>query len=80
MMENVSALLAEADATMADVMQAIVYIRDTADYTNVKHFLDTNYPDLPHVIVRAPVCRTGWLIEMECVAVTAQGDERFANL
>lgn len=80
MMENVSALLAEADATMADVMQAIVYIRDTADYANVKHFLETNYPDLPHVIVRAPVCRTGWLIEMECVAVTAQGDERFANL
>ena len=65
---------------MADVMQAIVYIRDTADYVNVKHFLETNYPDLPYVIVRAPVCRTGWLIEMECVAVTAQGDERFANL
>ena len=27
-----------------------------------------------------PVCRTGWLVEMECTAVTAKGDERFAAL
>lgn len=80
MMENVTALLREANATMDDVMQAVVYLRDTADYVNVKHYLETHFPSLPHVIVRASVCRTGWLIEMDCLAMTGEGDERFRAL
>jgi hypothetical protein len=27
------------------------------------------FPGRPYVIVHAPVCRPGWLIEMECMAV-----------
>lgn len=80
MIENITALLQEAGATLEDIMQAIIYIRDTADYARVRQFIDQNYPDLPHLIVRAPVCRTGWLVEMECTAVTAAGDEGFAAL
>ena len=80
MIENIEALLKEAEATLDDVMQAVVYIRDTADYARVKRYIDEHHPDLPYLIVRAPVCRTGWLVEMECMAVTAQGDERFAAL
>ncbi len=80
MIENITALLQEAGATLDDVMQAVIYIRDTADYARVKQYLDKNHPNLPHIIVRAPVCRTGWLVEMECTAVTDKGDERFAAL
>lgn len=80
MMENITALLAEAGATSGDIMQAVIYVRDTADYARVHTFIDTHYPDLPHLIVRAPVCRTGWLIEIECTAVTREGDGRFAPL
>ena len=75
MIENIEALLKEADATLNDIMQAVIYIRDTADYARVKRYIDEHHPSLPYIIVRAPVCRTGWLVEMECTAVTAKGDE-----
>ncbi len=68
MMENIGVLLAEAGATTNDIMQAIVYLRDPADYQVVRDFLRNNYLDLPHIIVLASVCRPGWLIEMECIA------------
>lgn len=80
MMENITALLGEADAKPSDIMQAIVYIRDTGDYARVKQYLDTNHPDIPHLIVHAPVCRAGWLIEMECMAVVANDEPEFAAL
>lgn len=80
MIENVTALLEEAGATLNDIMQAVIYIRDTADYARVKEFMDARYPALPHLIVRAPVCRTGWLIEMECTAVVPADEPEYAVL
>ncbi|MDR2953957.1 MAG: hypothetical protein LBV43_02625 [Prevotella sp.] len=67
--ENVSVLLAEADATMNDIAYMIVYLRDTADYEIVCEHLAQHYADIPKVIVWAPVCRPGWLIEIECIAI-----------
>lgn len=69
MMENISVLLGEAGANITDIMQAIVYLRDPADYKEVDRYISAHYPDLPHLIVLAPVCRPGWLIETECIAV-----------
>ena len=69
MMENISVLLKKADATTRDITQAISYLRDMADYAVVKKYFEAHYPDLPHLIVLAPVCRPGWLIETECIAV-----------
>ncbi|MGI6222237.1 MAG: Rid family hydrolase [Prevotella sp.] len=68
MMVNIEALLAEADCTVSDIQQALVYLRDMADYQRVEHFFSEHYPTLPHLIVHAPVCRPGWLIETECLA------------
>ena len=79
MMENISVLLAEADATMADVMQAIVYLRDPADYAVVSQYLEEHFPALPCLIVHAPVCRPGWLIETECIAAVP-AEEAYAPL
>lgn len=69
MWENVEVLLDEAGCTYDDVMHMIVYLRDIADYADVKSLYDERFPDHPKVFVWAPVCRPGWLIEMECVAV-----------
>lgn len=69
MMENISVLLQEGGASVADIMQAIVYLRDPADYEEVNRYIHTHYPHLPHLIVLAPVCRPGWLIETECIAI-----------
>ena len=70
MIENVETLLAEAGCGFSDVGSMIVYLRDTADYAVVKNIFDKRFPDCPRVIVQAPVCRPGWLVEMECIAIT----------
>lgn len=77
MWENVEALLNEAECTYDDVMHMIVYLRDMSDYAVVSRLYDERFPNKPRVIVNAPVCRSGWLVEMECMAVKAQSDERF---
>lgn len=69
MWENVETLLAEADCTFDDVAHMLVYLRDTADYAVVKQLYDERFPDKPKVFLLAPVCRSGWLVEMECMAV-----------
>jgi enamine deaminase RidA (YjgF/YER057c/UK114 family) len=71
MWENVEKLLAEADCTYDDVAQMIVYLRDTSDYQVVRMLYEQRFPTKPFVIVWAPVCRSGWLVEMECMAVKA---------
>lgn len=69
--ENVGMLLKQAEAQMSDVVQMIVYLRDIADYTVVSEYLETNYAKTPYVLVLAPVCRPGWLVEIECIAIKA---------
>ena len=65
---NIDALLKEAGAGFEDIAQMIVYIRDTADYEQVRYYVETHFPDIPKVITWAPVCRPGWLVEVECIA------------
>lgn len=77
MMENIQALLEEADATIGHIVQAITYLRDPADYTAVKGFFARHYPQLPLLIVQAPVCRPGWLIETECMAIVPWKEASF---
>lgn len=69
MWDNVEALLIEAECTFDDVAHMIVYLRDVADYGIVRSMFDERFPSVPCVIVNAPVCRSGWLIEMECMAI-----------
>ena len=78
MWENVEALLKEAGCTFDDLGQMIVYLRDVADYTVVKGMYDERFPDTPKVFVHAPVCRPGWLIEMECMGVKSLENKEFA--
>lgn len=80
MIENIEVLLKEAGADLNDIMQSIVYLRDAADYQPVRKYLQTCHPELPHIIVLAPVCRPGWLIETECIAVTREENKKFRAL
>ena len=77
--ENVEALLSEAGCTYDDVAHMIVYLRDTADYLTVRQLYDERFPEKPTVIVHAPVCRSGWLVEMECMAVKSTDDPSLAS-
>lgn len=79
MWENVEALLKEGDATMDDIMQIIVYLRDSADYLTVSRMFKEKFPDTPYVITLAPVCRPAWLIEMECIAVNKRENKTYKD-
>lgn len=68
LLENIGALLKDGDALMTDIQYFIIYLRDISDYQTVEHLMNQFYPQIPHIIVEAKVCRPGWLIEMECIA------------
>ena len=78
MWENVEALLKEAGSSYDEVMQMIVYLRDISDYHTVKALYDERFPDKPKVFVHGPVCRPGWLVEMECMAIKNVQNDAFA--
>ncbi len=65
---NIEKLLADGGLTCGGLRNMIVYLRDVSDYGLVKDYVDSRFPDVPKVILLAPVCRPHWLIEVECVA------------
>ena len=77
MWENVEALLKEAGMNYDDIGQMIVYLRDPGDYQTVERLFNARFPNMPRVTVLAPVCRPGWLIEMECMGTCKRTDKRF---
>ena len=80
MWENVEALLNEAGCSYDEVMEMVVYLRDPSDYAVVSKLYQERFPNKPYVIVLAPVCRPGWLVEMECMAVKNQENPAFSAL
>jgi len=76
-LENIAALLADADAGLSDLAMAIVYLRDPADFANVRRVVEATCPSLNAVYVHAPVCRPAWLVEIEGIAVTKAGNAAF---
>jgi len=68
---NIEALLADGGAGFADLAQMVVYLRDPADREPVAAYLEEHFPRTPRILVHAPVCRPGWLIEVECWATLA---------
>ena len=79
MWENVEALLSEGGGNFSDVMQIVVYLRDISDYDVVSRMFRERLPEIPTVFTLAPVCRPSWLIEMECIAVTPEGNKDFPD-
>ena len=77
-LENMGALLAETGATLADMTHMLIYLRDGADRRPIERAFLRRFPDLPYVILRAPVCRPGWLIEIEGSAILPTGNPAYA--
>lgn len=67
-LSNIEGLLAAAGAGLSDMLVFIVYLRDPTDYARVVPALRERLGDAPMVVLDAPVCRPGWLIEIEGVA------------
>lgn len=75
--ENIDALLADAGAARSDLMQLIVYVRDGADFEAAERLVRERVGGVPFVVVKAPVCRPGWLIEIEGIAIVPQRNPQF---
>ena len=58
-MENISALLADAEAGLGDIAQMIVYLRDLADRELIQDYCTEKLPQVPKVLILAPVYRPG---------------------
>lgn len=67
--ENVEALLRAGGAGLHDLASLLVYLRDPADADCIDGLLKSRLPGIPYVLVEGPVCRPGWLIEIEGIAI-----------
>ena len=77
--ENVEALLDGSGVGLADLRYLLVYLRDPSDAVAVEGVLAAGpLAGVPRIMVLAAVCRPGWLVEVEGVAVDGKGDSRFA--
>jgi len=68
---NIGGLLAAAGASLTDMLVFVVYLRDPSDHPRVLPVLRERVGDVPLVVAAAPVCRPGWLIEIEGIATVA---------
>lgn len=78
MCANIQALLAAAGADFGDVAHAVLYCRNLADVPAVTEALNPVLANVPTAIVKGAVCRPGWLVEMECMAIAPCRNDAFA--
>lgn len=69
-LDNIEALLKPHGATLEDMRYLIIYVRNRKHYQFLQDILVARIPAfVPLVPVEGSVCRPGWLIEMEGVAI-----------
>ena len=68
---NIERLLIDGSANLSHIAGMIVYLRDVADAGITLGYIESNFPAVPAVIVLGRVCRPQWLVEVECIAATA---------
>jgi enamine deaminase RidA (YjgF/YER057c/UK114 family) len=74
--DNVEALLASQNADLNDMQYLILYMRDPKCYPLIEDIVSLRIPsDVPIMIVEGPVCRPGWLVEMEGVGIIHDKNE-----
>lgn len=68
--DNIEALLKPHGATLEDMRYLIIYVRNRKHYQFIQDILAARLPaSIPLMPVEGAVCRPGWLIEMEGVAI-----------
>lgn len=66
--DNIEALLYDANANLDNLSHIIIYLRDLTEKEIVEKYIKERFPQLPYNLVLAPVCRPAWLIEIEGIA------------
>lgn len=71
-LENIEALLGNVDASLKNMAIFIVYVRDPSDYSDVLKRMKQRFRNAPIIMAYAPICRPGWLVEVEGIAIIPQ--------
>ena len=75
-LDNTEALLRAGGGTLSDLKQATVYMRDPADASIIRREVEKRLPaGIPMVLLKAPVCRPAWLVEIESIGINHQGGD-----
>lgn len=67
-LENMQALLEGAGASLEHLNVMIVYVRDPSECQRLNEWMLDRFPVTPFMVLTAPVCRSGWLVEIEGAA------------
>lgn len=79
-LDNMGALMENAGGRLTDLKLACVYLRDMADADIVECALSqSGLAQVPRLLLKAPVCRPGWLVEIEAIASNEQGNSEFSE-
>lgn len=76
--ENINALLEGYGATLSDMKMMVVYVRDSSDCAMITEYLNKHMPpETAYIVVKGAVCRPTWLVEMDGIAIKANGNDEF---
>ncbi len=75
--ENIEVLLHRAGAALDDMCMFIAYVRDPSDLNIVQQQIRERFGDAPIQILLARVCRPGWLVEIEGIAIISESNPQF---
>lgn len=79
-LENIKALMENHNGRLSDLKQAAIYLRDIADRDIVAEIIArSEMKNTPFIMVKAPVCRPTWLVEIDAIGVNSQGNGKFAD-
>jgi len=72
--ENVEVLLGHAGAGLDDMCHFLVYVRELSDLQTVDKQIRQRFGDAPVQVVLSKVCRPGWLVEIEGMAIVPESN------
>ena len=67
-LRNCAELLEQYNSSLEELNHMVVYLRNPNDFEAIFGVLKSNLPQLPMIFVHGPVCRPGWLVELEGMA------------
>ncbi|UQZ91333.1 hypothetical protein C4J81_18725 (plasmid) [Deltaproteobacteria bacterium Smac51] len=68
MLHNVENLLNEGAMNCGNMQYIILYLRDATEYKRLAPAFEERFGHQPMAVVEGPVCRPGWLVEIEGLA------------
>ena len=75
-LDNIGMLLKNQAASLSDMAYILCYVRNVEHFSHVRAILNDRVPrDIPLIALQGAVCRPGWLVELEGVAIIPDANQ-----